>query len=161
MNVTLETMTEAEYSSFFRTSLEHHADELMREENMSKKAAETEARKELAEMLPQGYATADNYLLNIKAQGHVAGYLWFLTEINESVPQAFICDILVFDEYRRKGCGRSALSEMEKLAKNMHCKQCVLFVEAMNTAAMSLYTKCGYHILHEHSYGYFMIKETV
>ena len=151
-------MTEQEYAAFYRTSFEHQTEELMREEELTREEAESETQKELDEMLPNGQVTPDNYLFSIKKQRETAGYLWFMTEMNEDVKQAFLCDILVYEQYRRNGCGEAALAEMERLAKGMDCRKCVMFVDGNNHAAKSLYEKCGYEALREHSYGYFMKK---
>ncbi|MDO5155570.1 MAG: GNAT family N-acetyltransferase [Eubacteriales bacterium] len=158
MSVNLEKMSDNAYSQFMKISFEHQVEELIREENLSKEEAELETRKELDEMLPQGLETPDNYLYSIRHDEHVVGYLWFLSEMNEDVKQVFLCDFLIYEDERCKGYGKAALVEMEKLAQDLQCKECVLFVEGINENAKKLYLKCGYQVLREHNYGYFMKK---
>lgn len=158
MSVRLEKMSKDAYAHFIQVSFEHHVEELMQEENMSKEEAEIETRKELDEMLPQGMDTADNYLFSVECDRRVVGYLWFLTEMNEGVKQAFLCDFQIDEEERGNGYGKAALAEMDKTAQKLECKECVLFVEGINEIAKQLYSKCGYQVLREHNYGYFMKK---
>lgn len=159
MAVILEKMSEEEYSKFYKISFETQVEELIREENLSRNDAENETKKELEEMLPLGIDTNDNFLLSIKNDDNVIGYIWFLTEYNEDIKQSFLCDFMIFEEYRGKGYAKEALVEMEKMAADMMCKESVLFVADENIIAQRLYSKCGYQVLRKHNYGQFMKKE--
>lgn len=158
MSVTLSRMSETEYSEFYRMSFENHVEELIRKENLLIDEAERETRAELDEMLPLGLDTPDNYLLSVGLQDIAVGYIWFLTELVDGVRQAFICDFLIYENYRGRGYGQSALSQMEKKASELMCSESILFVEEDNTAARKLYSKCGYNMVRRHNYGYFMKK---
>lgn len=158
MSLVLQPMSEAEYAAFYQTSLEHHVEELIRKENMPPEEAEAETKAELAEMLPEGLSTPDNCLFQVLAEDTGVGYLWFLTELTEGVKQLFLCDFTIDPPFRGKGYARAALAEMEKLALELECKECVLFVENENKAAESLYFQCGYQVQQAHSYGNYMVK---
>ena len=157
-SIILEKMSKDEYLEFYKISFESQVEELMLKEALSQEAAEDEAENELKEMLPDGLETENNFLFSIKLQDQIVGYIWFLTEYHEKVKQAFICDFMIYKEFRNKGYGQSALSKMEKAAHEYGCKESVLFVEENNIIAQKLYEKAGYKVIDKHSYGFFMKK---
>lgn len=159
MCICLERMSKEEYLDFYKTSFESHVEELIREEALSREVAESESHNELQGMLPDGLDTADNFLYSIKLEGDTVGYIWFLTEMNEAVKQAFICDFLIYEKYRGNGYGHAVLSKMEELAQDYLCQESVLFVEEENIKARKLYEKSGYQIIKNHDYGFYMKKK--
>jgi hypothetical protein len=59
-------MTLQEYNSFYEYSVNNHADELMREMNISFEDALNQTETELKEMLPSALDTEDNTLMVIE-----------------------------------------------------------------------------------------------
>lgn len=161
MKMQLRTMTAAEYNDFFEYSRKHHADELMRELRMSPEEAMAETEKELQEMLTDGRNTKDHYFMVIEnaADGRNVGSVWFLSEQTDGVRQVFLCDFVIWEQERRKGCATAALQETETYAKSNGWQECVLFVANDNTAARHLYAKCGYRFLKNGDYGMFLMKK--
>lgn len=158
MSVTLSPMTKEYYKDFYRTSLEHHALELSREGNITPEAAACTAEQELDEMLPMGMDTPGHYLMTVCSNGVPAGYLWFLTEESDGMHQAFLCDFRIEEACRRRGTGKAAMAEFQKAAAALGCAECTLFVEGCNSPARALYEKCGYGIVKEHNYGFYLKK---
>lgn len=154
----LTEMTEEEYACFYSSSLHHHVSELMEQENLSQETAEAEAKKELAEMLPEGRNTADNCLMSIKEGSRIIGYIWTMYECCDGIKQAFVCDFYIEEADRRKGFGTQALLQAENLAREQSCRESVLFVANGNGAAEALYRKSGYGVREPHSYGKYMVK---
>ena len=157
-SIILKKMSKDEYLEFYKISFESHVEELMLKEALSQEAAEDETKDELKEMLPDGLETKNSFLFSIKLQDHIVGYIWFLIEYHEKVKQAFICDFMIYKEYRNKGYGQLALSKMEKVAHDYCCKESVLFVEENNMIAQKLYEKTGYEVIDKHNDGFFMKK---
>ena len=160
MRIELRKMNEEEYKIFYDRSFKHHVQELMEEEHMPLGEAEKETTNELAEMLPQGLETEENYLMSIHNAEDDAwiGFLWTLHEMTEGVKQSFICDFEIFENDRRKGYATETLLLMEKEARKAGCAESVLFVTKDNAAANALYEKCGYQFLRDMEYGRYMKK---
>lgn len=72
------------------------------------------------------------------------GYLWFFAVEKEGKDIAFLMDIFVCPEYRRKGIARKALKLAEKLLAERGCDTIRLHAADFNTAAKNLYAGLGY-----------------
>ena len=160
MNIQLRKMTAQEYSDFYEYSKNHHAEELMKELNMTPDEALIETEQELIEMLPDGLNTADNFLFVIEglADRKKVGFMWYLFESTDHVKQVFLCDFVIQERDRRKGYATAALYEMEKHAGDNGSRESLLFVANDNTAAKKLYAGCGYGFLKNGDYGVFLKK---
>ena len=143
MSVTLREMTAEEFEVFRRYSIEHQAAEIAAAEQLPPEKALSEAEKEFSEMLPEGAATADNHLFAVvrTADGADVGAIWYLEEMCEGVKQAFVCDFVIREPYRRTGCGSAALCRAELDATERGCAECALFVANDNPPATALYEK--------------------
>ena len=148
MSVTIRKMTHEEYEQFYEWSVQNNPAELVEQ-----------ARKEIADMLPNGLETENNQLMTIVADGENVGFLWTLYEKTDGKRQSFLCDLAVWEQSRRKGYGRAALCLEEENAKAAGCVESVLFVADDNTAARAFYETCGYQILRRKDYGQYMIKQ--
>ena len=159
-NVLLSRMSSEEYEAFYQMSFENHVNELIVEEHMSPEEARRETAGELLEMLPDGLHTENNYLMTIrKADEHIpVGYIWTLHEDSNGIRQSFLCDLVIYEEFRRKGLAQESLWLMERSAVESGCEESVLFVKNSNTEAIALYEKCGYIFLRDINYGRFMKK---
>ncbi len=159
MPITIRNMTQQAYDAFYRWSVEHHANELMEQKCIPWKEASKEASKELSGMLPDGLHTENNFLRSIINGDEIVGFIWTLHEETDGKKQCFLCDFLVWEEYRRKGYAAQALRLMEREAIHAGCVESVLFVADRNAEARTLYEKSGYRVLRQAGYGKYMIKE--
>lgn len=160
MPVTIRPMNTDEFEVFCQWSVQQHAKELAEELHISEEAAIREAKEELAQMLPDGILTSDNYLMTIAEadSDESAGFIWTLHEEFEGHKQSFLCDFAIWEPKRRKRYASAALGLAENLAAQMGCQESVLFVSDDNEAAKALYQKSGYRVLRQKDYGKFMIK---
>lgn len=160
MPVFIRKMTEDEFESFRRLSIDDQAKDLMQETGLSLEEAFREAGEEFAGMLPDGMKTADNHLMSVveKDSGEVVGFIWTLHEETEGRKQSFLCDFAITESKRRKGYGMKALLLMEHFAMENGCRESVLFVSDSNAPAKALYRKCGYRSLRQEAYGEYLIK---
>ena len=161
MPVNIRKMTDEEYASFYRASVESHAAELSEELDISFEDAYEKALSEIDGMLYDGLNTKDNDLMSIVADGRSVGYIWTLYEESCGESRAFVCDLAVCKTERRKGYGEKALLLSEDRAKERGCKVTVLFVNDKNHAAISLYEKCSYKTLRQAGNGRYMIKRLI
>jgi len=76
--------------------------------------------------------------------GITVGYLWFFAVEKEGRDIAFLMDIFVRSEYRRKGIARNALGLAEKFLAERGYDTIRLHVEDSNSAAKNLYAGSGY-----------------
>lgn len=161
MSVMIRKMTDAEYETFYRWSIENHAKELMEELQMSQEEAIRETKKEVAQMLPDGVGTENHFLMSIVETGceETAGFIWTIHEETNGRKQSFICDFAIWESKRRKGYAAKALYLTEKTAAEAGCRESVLFVSDENRAARALYQKCGYQVLRQERYGKYMVKQ--
>ena len=158
MPVTIRKMTDEEFAFFCQWSVEHHAKELMEERGVPWGKAVHDGKEEMAQMLPEGVYTQDNFLMTVTVGEENVGVIWTLHEVFEGRKQSFLCDFAIWEAYRRKGYGQEALRLAEERAAEAGCEECVLFVADRNEAAKALYHKCGYRFLRQESYGEYMVK---
>ena len=159
MSVTIQDMTPQAFETFYQWSLLHHTEELMQQRNLTREEARKESKKELSQMLPEGLQTENQQLYSIVAEGKIVGFLWTLHEETAGKKQSFLCDLAVWEDYRRRGYAAQALRLMEAQAAKDGCQESVLFVADSNYAARKLYEKAGYRELRQSDCGNYMIKD--
>ena len=161
MSIKIRKMTNDEFEKFYQWSVTDHARELMEEAQMTQDEAVKKSKAEVAQMLPEGLDTEDNYLTSVVEEdnGEVVGFIWTLHEETAGKKQSFVCDFVIWDSKRRKGYGTAAMRLAEKNAREAGCVESVLFVADGNDVARTLYQKCGYQILRQAEYGTYMIKQ--
>jgi ribosomal protein S18 acetylase RimI-like enzyme len=106
------------------------------------------SRAEFQSQLPQGLATPDNHLLEIRATAHgpTVGHLWFAVQSQHGRRTAFVYDVEVQAGHRRQGHARRAFEALESLAGELGVDSIGLHVFAFNTAAKALYAALGYTV---------------
>ena len=92
--------------------------------------------------------------------GITVGYLWFFAVEKEGRDIAFLMDIFVWPEYRRKGIARNALGLAEKFLAERGCDTIRLHVEDSNSAAKNLYVGLGYVFVQRAENGEILEKRT-
>ena len=106
------------------------------------------SRAEFQSELPQGLATPDNFLLEIRAtaDGLAVGHLWFAVQSKHGQRTAFVYDVEVQPEHRRQGHARRAFEALEALAGELGVDSIGLHVFGFNAAAQALYAALGYTV---------------
>ena len=159
MAITLVPMTSEEYEKFYEMSRDNQVNDLVAG-GMSREDAVAAAESELAQLLPDGQDTEENFLMMIKKEDDLTdvGYIWTLHEFTNDTMQSFLCDLVIYEEFRGRGFAKEALSQMEKSAYTYGCEESILFVKNDNTKAIGLYQEWGYMTLREESDGMYMRK---
>jgi len=103
---------------------------------------------EFQEQLPQGLATPENYLFEIKESdgSPTVGYIWFAVEERHGVRGAFVYDVEIKEEYRRLGHAVRAFQALEPIVVALGLSTIGLHVFGHNAGAQALYGKLGYAV---------------
>lgn len=160
MAITLVPMTSEEYEKFFQMSRDNQVNDLVAG-GMSREDAISSTEAELAQLLPDGQDTEQNFLMMIKKEDDLTevGYIWTIHEFTNDSMQSFLCDLAIYEEYRGQGFAKEALSQMEKSAYTYGCEESILFVKNDNTKAISLYQEWGYQFFRDEGDGSYMRKK--
>jgi GNAT superfamily N-acetyltransferase len=139
-------MTPALYEAWSRASIAEYAEENVVSGRWTREEALSRSEQEFARLLPAGLATADNYLFSIVDDqiSEPVGVMWFAAVWEGGRRHAFVYDFQVFEAYRRRGYGTSALLRLDECVRDMGLSVVSLHVFAHNRAARELYGKVGY-----------------
>ena len=91
-------------------------------------------------MLVSSFQTESFFGLVAEDGGEIAGY----GGITIAADSADVDNIAVTEQYRRGGVGTAILNDLCNLAASKGAKEIFLEVRVSNSAAMSMYLKCGF-----------------
>lgn len=145
--VRLSKMTQPEYAVWKERSIKEYTDENVKSGRWDAKDAAKLAEKEFQHVLPKGLTTKDHYFFTIRdeTKRKKIGSIWF--QANKDRPEhpyGYLWDLLVYEEYRRRGFASEAMDELEKESRRMGLEKIRLNVFSHNLPAISLYEKLGY-----------------
>ena len=142
----LEPMPPERFDAFADVSIASHAADNVGSGRWLEHESETLARAEFGRLLPQKAATPEHRFYEIKPHpsGPVLGFVWLGSLPRGNVRVAFVFQLFVYPEHRRRGHGRAALLQVEKLAEVMGLTGVALNVFGSNLAAQALYRSLGY-----------------
>ena len=103
---------------------------------------------DFAASLPQGLDTPDNYPFEINAgdDGACVGYIWFAVVEKNGLRSAFVYDIEIKPEFRRKGYAEATFNALEPLVLKLGLSSIGLHVFSQNIGAQTSYRKLGYGV---------------
>ena len=143
--MTLVPLTSEAWDAWRERSVRDYADGKVRAGTWAPEAALGLAADELAQLLPDGPATAGNELRSVvNADGQVVGSVWVGPTRPGDTETCFVWDIHVDAAVRGRGYGRAAMLEVAALAKRMGYSRIELHVFGDNTVARGLYRSLGY-----------------
>jgi ribosomal protein S18 acetylase RimI-like enzyme len=145
VTVTLRRPTADEYQAWSALELEEYISEIVASGSLSRAAAEDQARREDAELLPQGLDTPGQLIFRLEAEGQPVGWLWLALQHPHGDPGVgFIYNIVVDESFRGRGYGREAMQLAEEEAKRHGLHALALNVFGHNRIAWDLYLSLGY-----------------
>jgi RimJ/RimL family protein N-acetyltransferase len=150
MMVRLVPMGDAQFKSYIEQLIEGYAQEHVQAGNWSAAEGQKKAAEQVRSLLPEGVATPEHYLFSIEttggeeSEGEAVGVLWFALRDRGGKRSAFIYDIMIFEEARRKGYAAQALEQLEAMARELGLSEIALHVFGHNVAARALYDKMRY-----------------
>ena len=141
--IELVPMTAQEFDEWLPATIKGYAAEHVRTGRWSEAEAIERSREEHARLLPQGLATPDHRLWSVVAGGEAVGVLW-IQVMQKPVPSAFVYNIEIYPQFRRRGYAEQAMLKLEEEARRLGLEGIRLHVFGHNTAARPLYEKLGY-----------------
>jgi ribosomal protein S18 acetylase RimI-like enzyme len=145
MTVTLRRPTPDEYAAWSAEDFEGYIAEIVASGSLSRAAAEERARREEAELLPQGLDTPGQLIFRLEVAEQPVGWLWLSLQHPLGDPGVgFIYNIVVDEPFRGRGYGREAMQKAEQEAKRNGLHALALNVFGHNKLARDLYLSLGY-----------------
>lgn len=146
--VRLVPMTEEQFQQWRESHNRDYAEDKVRSGAWLPEEALRLAEESTAKVLPQGLVTEGHYLFSVEDEvtGDQVGTLW-LGVLDWGIgPAAFIYDIIIFEQFRRKGYGEQAMIAAEDKARQLGLDKIALHVFGYNQGALRLYEKVGYEV---------------
>ena len=143
-HVVVAPMSEERFPRFLAASEEGFAQDLAESGRYSPQDAAVESRRQLRQELPDGLATEGQELFTATVDGVEVGILWLGMRERDGRAHAFVLDIEVAADQRRRGYGRELMHAAEREAHRLGADSIGLHVFGFNSAAVELYESLGY-----------------
>jgi len=137
-------MTDEQYRAYRDTAEDGYAKEIAESGLLAWPDAVEKASEDFGRMLPDGLATPDNYLRTAYDDGAEVGLLWLKIDTRSDGRRAFVADVSVREELRRRGYGEAIMTAAEALGRDLGAGTIALNVFGHNTGARALYEGLGY-----------------
>ncbi|WP_432454199.1 MULTISPECIES: GNAT family N-acetyltransferase [unclassified Agarivorans] len=149
MKISLKPMNDESFSKYQNIMIPAYANENVQSGRWDKSGALERSKNECFNLLPEGLKSKNNYLFDVieNTSGDHAGYIWVKVEDQASSKSAFIYDVGIYENYRRKGYAKSALHLIEKVVAEQGVTSIGLHVFNQNTGAQYLYNSIGYQMV--------------
>ena len=150
-HVRLVSLTPAYRELFFEEELANYADEQVRDTGWEPDTAVERARAELGPVLERElaeYADREQRLWTaLNSAGEPVGWLWVTPVEDEPRTSAFLYQITVAANLRRRGYGGAMLSALEDLLTHEGFRELRLNVSPANEPARNMYAASGYELV--------------
>ena len=146
-NVRLVKLDDAAYHDYRRDLVRDYAADKVRAGAWSQVEAEGRAARDVDALLPEGPATQGHFLYSVRDDSTNAevGIVWFALRDSGVGRSIWIYDIIIHENFRRKGYASRTLELVEDRAKELGAKSVELHVFGHNHGARALYEKMGYN----------------
>jgi GNAT superfamily N-acetyltransferase len=141
----LRPISDDEFNAWQETVIPEYAQDKVDSGQWPAESAVELSRKEYADLLSQGRSTENNYIYTVLSlDGLPVGTLWFVAKERAKRRIAYVYDILIWPEHRRRGHALRAFQAMELEAARLGLTGIALHVFGHNHGAHALYIKLGY-----------------
>lgn len=138
-------MSDAEYAAYAEESIPDYAAEKVASGQWTAEESLALAKRSFDELLPQGRHTPDHHLFTVlDGQSVAVGMLWIAAQVRAGQRIAYVYDVGIKPEHRRKGHAAGAFMALESKARELGLSGVALHVFGHNLAAQALYAKLGY-----------------
>ncbi|MFI6821341.1 GNAT family N-acetyltransferase [Micromonospora sp. NPDC050187] len=137
-------MTEEQYDRYRQQAEIRYARNIAASGAMPLPEAQEKSRRDHETLLPDGLDSTDHHLWIAYDGDTEVGMLWLHVEPKSDGPHAFVFDIEVRQDVRRKGYGRAILETAEEWCRARDVVSIGLSVFGFNLAARSLYEQLGF-----------------
>jgi ribosomal protein S18 acetylase RimI-like enzyme len=158
----LTPMTPAGFAAYLQSSIVGYAEDNVAAGRWPADAALERSRQEFETLLPNGLATPDNHLFDIREgpgdDSTVVGFLWFAIEAPRGLRSAadsaavsaavsaFVYDVGIDPAWQRRGHATRAFVALEGLVRALGAQRIGLHVFGHNSGAQALYARLGYGV---------------
>jgi GNAT superfamily N-acetyltransferase len=143
-NLKLTAMTGEQYGQYRQHAEIGYAQSIADSGAMPLPEAQEKARRDYAELLPDGLDSTDHHLWTAYDGDTEVGMLWLHVAPKSDGLHAFVFDIEVRQEVRRKGYGRAILETAEEWCRKRDVVSIGLSVFGFNLPARRLYEQMGF-----------------
>lgn len=152
----LRLMTDQTFQRFLDHAAPQYAAEKVKSGEWSQQEAQARGEGEFRMLLPQGPDTPDNFLYDLHAPtaengpaagndgGRDVGVLWYALRERGGTRSAFVYEIEVLADYRRRGYATQAFALLEQDAARRGAGSLQLHVFGHNSGARALYEGLGF-----------------
>ena len=149
MKITLKLMSEASFLDYLQHAIPAYAKDNVDAGRWQNSDSLERSKQDFKQLLPDGVNSKNNYLYNIieNNSSDKVGYIWVKIEDNIRNKSAFIYDIEIHQQYRRKGYAKSSLFCIEKIVAELGAINLGLHVFNNNPAALALYKSINYQVV--------------
>ncbi len=147
-HVRLVELEDAAYRAYREHLVRDYAADKVRAGAWSPAEAENRAANEVDGLLPEGPATHDHFLYSVRDDVIRAevGTVWFALRDSGVGRSVWIYDIVINENFRRKGYASRTLEHVEHEAGALGARSVELHVFGHNHGAQALYEKMGYNV---------------
>jgi RimJ/RimL family protein N-acetyltransferase len=145
-NVRFIELDDGPYREYRKDLVRDYAADKVRAGAWAQAEAEGRAARDVDELLPEGPATRGHFLYSVMddSTGADVGTVWFALRNSGVGPSVWIYDIIINENFRRKGYASRTLDLVEDRARALGAKSVELHVFGHNQGARALYEKVGY-----------------
>jgi RimJ/RimL family protein N-acetyltransferase len=146
-NVRLVELGDAPYNKYRKNLVRDYAADKVRAGAWSQADAEGRAARDVDGLLPEGPATQGQFLYSVRDDSMDAevGTVWFALRNSGVGRSVWIYDIIIYENFRRKGYASRTLELVEDRARELGARSIELHVFVHNHAARALYEKMNYN----------------
>lgn len=144
---TLLPMPAERYRAYLESAVERYAQDNIAAGRWPAEEARARSRAAFPAILPQGLQTPGVHLYEIMEGDAVAGTLLATVVAEDGKLGAFLYDLHVLPQYRRRGAATRALRAFETAMRDLDLATIGLHVFGFNAGAQELYAKLGYGII--------------
>ncbi len=146
-NVRLVEMEETPFRGYRRHLVRDYAADKVRAGAWARAEAEGRAARDVDGLLPEGPATQGQFLYSVRDDSTDAevGTVWFALRNSGIGRSVWIYDIIINEDFRRRGYASRTLELVEERAKEVGAKSVELHVFGHNHGARALYEKMNYN----------------
>ncbi|MEH0825374.1 MULTISPECIES: GNAT family N-acetyltransferase [unclassified Micromonospora] len=144
--IRLEPMTDEQYVRYRERAADDYAENIAASGLLPPTEARNKAREDYARLLPDGRRTEGHRLWTAYDGADEVGVLWLHTQQRSDGLHAFIYDIEVREQLRRRGYGRAMIRAAEQVCREVGVVSIGLNVFGFNTGARALYEQLGFEV---------------
>jgi RimJ/RimL family protein N-acetyltransferase len=145
--VRLVELGDAPYHKYTKNLVRDYAADKVRAGAWSQAEAEGRAARDVDELLPEGPATQGQFLYSVRDDltDDEVGIVWFALRNSGVGRSVWIYDIIIHENFRRKGYASRTLELVEDRARELGARSVELHVFGHNHGARALYEKMNYN----------------